>query len=493
MNSIQSMGEILGNKYLKPITRDLVIFRSAVNDIIAQDFLKIKKNLLEETIKHFHLGYDVYRNYITIPDVKNGEVVNVAFRSLDDGEKEKYFKQKGCESWIFNERGLEVAKKMGGVLITSNQFDCMSAWQVGIKNVVSVPVGKDGIGLWMELFKSIPKIYIAFENNKASKKLALNLADRIGSDRCFEIELPKDYQDLSSYFKKYTADDLKDLIRLAKPYYRHRFNNLKDVIDSIREHRDDFLTLKCLPPFLEIEEGWTMVLSGDSGIGKTSMALNITNELINRDIPVLFLPIEEGIKAMGKRFLQVKYHKTKQEVRDFQNEDWEKIIPEVGDLPLYFSRPSSEEVNNVIDQAKRYFGVKFVIVDHLDLLVRNSDSKNINTDTAKAVQNFVSLGQAHNIIFLLLHHINKPAFIGLKSKKPKKEDLKGTSTIYQDAKAVIMLSYTDGDNKKIEIDIVKNKGEEGSRIYDFNVATGVVGADSTDIYKSPAQKALADF
>jgi hypothetical protein len=50
--------------------------------------------------------------------------------------------------------------------------------------------------------------------------------------------------------------------------------------------------------------------------------------------------------------------------------------------------------------------------------------------------------------------------------------LKGSSSTYQDPRSVIMLSSP--EKGQIEIDIVKNKGEMGSKIYNFNYGTGSI-------------------
>lgn len=143
--------------YKIPLENDLSIFDEGIRNIqTAKDFIKIDKNLSDETINNFRIGYDYYRDYITIPEKKNGSIVNIAYRSLSKDAKTKYVKMKGAENWIFNEDGIEEAKKKGAVLICSNQFDAMSAWQNGIKNVISIPVGKDAVGDWILLLESIP-------------------------------------------------------------------------------------------------------------------------------------------------------------------------------------------------------------------------------------------------------------------------------------------------------------------------------------------------
>ena len=490
--NIQSLRNTIGGNYSKPNVNDMVMFRTQLSEnTIAQDYLRIQKNLSDETVKIFCLGYDYYRNQIAIPEMKNKELINIAYRSLDKDAKVKYAKEKGCENWIFNEQSIDLAKEKQGILVVSNQFDAMSAYQAGFKNVVSVPVGKNAVGEWIELFDSIPKVYIAFENTKHSKRFALDLAERIGTDKSYEVLFPDDVVDCNQYFKQHDSNEFKELIRDARPFYKYKFQGLRDVIDSIKEKTENVLKLKCIP-FVEFEQDWLAILSGTSNIGKTSIGLNIANELADRGIPNLVLPFERGIRTVGKRYLQVHLKKTQGELDSISEEEWDKIVPDLVDLPLYFSVPSREEIKETIAKAKKLFNIKVIIVDHLDYLVRKS-TENHNVETSNTLQEFKSLAQEFNIIFIIIHHIKKTEGVGGVTRKPKMEDLKGSSSIYQDPEAVIMLSSP--DTGQLEVDIVKNKGMMGSKIFDFNLATGVVGEDITNIphLMTETQKAQEGF
>ena len=496
---IQSLRNTIGGSYSVPNSEDFArafstLFDGQKDSNLALDYLRIRRNLSDETIKYFTLGYDSYKNQILIPERKNNFLVNISYLNLDETSKIKYQKDKNCENWIFNEKGLEVAKDKQGILIVSNQFDAMSAYQAGFKNVVSVPVGKGSYGEWIELFDSIPKVYIAFENKKQSKKLALDLAERIGTDKTYEVVFPDDIVDCNQFFKQHDSNEFKDLIREARPFYKYKFQGLRDVIDSIKEKTENVLKLKCIP-YIEFEQDWLVVLSGDSNTGKTSHCLNVANELSERGIPNLVLPFERGVRTVGKRFLQVHLNKTQGELDAMADSDWDKVLPDLVDLPLYFSVPSREEIKETVAKAKKLFNIKVVIVDHLDYLVRKSND-NHNVETSNTLQEFKSLAQEHNIIFLVIHHTKKPAGVGSGPRKPKMEDLKGSSSIYQDPEAVIMLSSP--DKGQLEVDIVKNKGPMGSKIFDFNLATGVVGEDITNVpslmnEKQKVQKSFEEF
>lgn len=477
MEKIQSFRQTLGGSYNFPYYDFTWCTKGLEASELARDYLKITRNLSDETISKFKIGYDPLKSNITIPETKNGEIVNIAYRTLDEKQKTKYIKEKGCENWIFNEGALEIAKKKQGILIVSNQFDAMSAYQAGFENVVSVPVGKGSYGEWIELFDTIPKVFIAFENTKQGKKLALDLAERIGTDKSFEVLFPDGINDCNEFFKLHDSTEFRERIRQARPFYKYKFSGLRDVIDSIKEKTENVIKLKCIP-FVEFEQDWIAILSGVSNTGKTSHILNVASELAERGIPTLVMPFERGIRTVGKRFLQVQLKKTQGELDAMSDAEWDVVVDDIQDLPVYFSVPSREEIRETVIKAKKLFNTKVILVDHLDYLVRKS-TENHNVETSNTLQEFKSLAQEFNIVFIIVHHIKKQDGHGSVPKKPKMEDLKGSSSIYQDPEAVIMLSSP--SKGELEVDIVKNKGTMGSRIFDFNLATGVVGDDVTDV------------
>ena len=490
-SKIQSIKESLNVSYVKPSTDNVNKYcESLFAHPDALDYLHIGRGFSTETIINFKLGYDVDRNAITIPVYKRGELINIRYRHLDPNANAKYTQEKGCEVWLFNEDGIEKGRTKGGVLIVEGEFDCMSAWQAGFKNVISPASGKDSYGVWLELLDSIPKVYVSYDNDKPGKSAGIDLANRVGTEKSFEVLYPEGCKDANDYFKSHDAEEYKNLLRSARPYYKYKYQGVKDIIDSIREKKENILKLKCIP-FIEFEEDWLVVLSGVSNIGKTSYAMNIADEVVSKGIPCLVLPIERGIRTVGKRFLQTRFDKTADELTAFYDEDWNKIIPDIMELPLFFSMPSVSEVNETVIKAKRLFNTKVVIIDHLDLLVRKSDPKNINTETSTVIQNFKQIAQEHGIIFIIVHHIKKQEGIGAIPKKPRIEDLKGSSSVYQDPEAVIMLS--EPEKGQLEVNILKNKGVMGSKIFFFNTATGKIGDEVGKVEKKVVQSSLDNF
>lgn len=476
-DKIQSLRQTMGGSYTKPsIERLNELCENLKNNRDAFDYLTITRGINENTIDNFKLGYDIEKNAISIPIFKRGELVNIKYRNLDPESKSKYTQEKGCEVWIYNEDGISRGQEKGGVLIVEGEFDLMSCWQAGLKNVISPASGKDSYGVWLELLDTIPKVFIAYDNDKPGKKASIEMSERIGTDKSFEVLYPEGIKDANEYFKKYNVNDYKSLIAHAKPYYKYTYQGLDSVIESIKNKGEKRLNLDCLP-FVKLDEDWMVIVSGRSGIGKTSYVMNIAKELMDKNIPTLVLPFERGIRTVGGRFLQVKFNKTEDELIAYDDSDWMELLPKVMDLPLYFALPHSNEVREIVEKAKRLFGIKVVIVDHLDYSIVTD--KNEVSEMKRVLQEWKTICLENNIIFIIVHHVNKDRDgKGSASKKLKIEDLKGGSASYQVPEAVVLLSSPDKD--KIEIDIVKNKGVESSRIFKFVQGTGFIGEDITD-------------
>ena len=144
---IKSLGDQLGAVYTRPNPERLAHYQLMLmgNDT-AMQYLSQARNLTVDTIKHFGLGFDTDKQAIAIPVYKKGELINIKYRFLNPTSA-KYIGERNAEVWLYNDEGIEEAKKKGGVLIVEGEFDCMSAWQAGIKNVVSPASGKDSYGM----------------------------------------------------------------------------------------------------------------------------------------------------------------------------------------------------------------------------------------------------------------------------------------------------------------------------------------------------------
>lgn len=489
---IQSFRSNIGAGYIKPDPSRLHTYRENLKESSrALDYLNITRGINKQTIDNFKLGYDIDKDAIVIPVFKHDELVNLKYRYIDPDKKPKYTQEKGCEVWVYNEDGISRGQTKGSVLITEGEFDCMSAWQAGFRNVISPASGKDSYGVWIEMLDTIPKIYIAYDNDKAGKGASLQLAERLGIDKSYEVMYPEDIKDANDFFKIHDSNKYLELIKSAKPFYKYTYQGLDSVIDLMRIKGDNRMTLNCLP-YIKPHEDWVIMVSGISGAGKTSYVMNIADELISKDIPTLVLPYERGIKDVGQRFLQVNLDKTEDELYKFTDLDWSKTIEKVSEYPLYFSTPSKEEMFEIFLKAKKLFGIKVIIIDHLAYFLGGVEKNNQVAEIQSVMQGWKNFCLENNIILVIVHHIRKGDNTAVTVRKPKMEDLVGGASTFQVAEGVVMLSNP--QKGQLYIDVLKNKGEMGYKLFSINEKTGRLGLElSSGEQTNPREEGLEGF
>jgi DNA primase len=819
-NRIQSLRDSIGVEYAKPTMEKL---EKMITDLkeseIAQQYLLVERGLTDETIKHFKLGYDKERNAIAIPVFKKGELINIKYRFIEPN-KVKYTQEKNAEVWLFNDEGIQQGLEKKAILIVEGEFDLMATWQSGFKSVVSVASGKDSYGVWLELLDPIPMVFIAYDNDKAGQGASIKFAERIGTEKCFEIQYPEGVKDANEFFKTHTKEDFIELKNNARPFYKYQFKGLGDIIKNLREDDTEYLKTKFIPD-VEFGKDWITVVSGRSNAGKchakgtsilmadgkiknvedikigdfvmgedskpkevlnlgkgidtlyriwergeyydvnsehilslwknvwdkkekrsykryeeisvkdfikftkakqnkyqgwkvgiefqekrvslepyilglwlgdgtsskpdlttadveieniwkefalknnlsvneycqtnnksktlalscglqngqnyflnrlqeynlinkkhipheyktnsekvrlellaglidtdgnlskssygecyeitqksndlandivylarslgfrvkisksvksikeinfkgeynrihifgdlsripvilnrkrtefkskkdylkskikieelntgeyygftltgnglyvlgnftvthnTSYLMNIAGDFAKNDTPVLIMPFERGVDSVGQRFLQANFDKTRDDFKMMDDSEWDKVIKESIELPIYFSVPKREEIVDTIVKSKRIFNTKIVVIDHLDYVVRHVNG-NREAEIANTLQNLKRVAEEHSILILIVTHIRKIDTVGAEVlRKPNIEDLKGSASLYQDPECVIMI-YQGEEEDTLKVDVLKNKGKMSTKEFKFNQATGKLTESNFD-------------
>jgi twinkle protein len=129
---------------------------------------------------------------IAFPYTVNGELLNVKYRSMTE---KKFRQEKNAEKTLF---GHDLITDKSQLVIVEGECDAMAAWAYGIE-AVSLPSGianSDWIEsewAWLEQFD---RILIAVDMDEAGRKGLREIAERLGTWRCFEVVLPaKDLND----------------------------------------------------------------------------------------------------------------------------------------------------------------------------------------------------------------------------------------------------------------------------------------------------------
>ena len=140
---------------------------------------------------------------------REGKLVNTKFRG-----KGKDFKMiKGAELVFYN---LDAIKDEKVAYIVEGEIDCLSLYEAGIYNAVSVPNGASKGNQKLEYldncwqyFEGKEQIILFTDGDEAGYSLREELARRLGYERCLKVNYPENCKDANEVLMRYGKDTLK--------------------------------------------------------------------------------------------------------------------------------------------------------------------------------------------------------------------------------------------------------------------------------------------
>ncbi len=445
------------------------------NDKEAYEYLSKIRGFSDKTIEHFKLGVD--GDWIAIPHFQDGKLWNFKMRNY----KEKEFKRvQGQPSVLFNIDNLNQKKKT--LVIVESETDCIAAWQMGVKNIVGLTTGAGTfLPEWIPNTLKFKEIYICLNSDVAGQKGAKTLAEKLGLNKCRNVLLP--VKDVNDFMLNYTSEEFNKLLKEAK---KPEIKNIQSISSYVKD-LDDWLeqegTLSGLRlPMLTIDnylngfkEEDLIIVSGDTGVGKTTISLNFLHHFIQNNHKCLGFFLEGKIKYYILRMMSLETGILYKELKE--NLEWENIKKRFSDYPLYFySGPQMDldenKLINLLKVAVSLYDIEFVLIDNLQKFVR--DDADTVQRTSRAVSVLKDLAVDLKIPILLITHIRKPE---RDKKRVTMHDAKSSSSIYQVADIYLTLwndkAPTDEEDDMM-LSIDKNRLGEGGMdipvVFEKNIA-----------------------
>ena len=167
-------------------------------------------------------------------------------------------------------------------------------------------------------------------------------------------------------------------------------------------------------------QDWDLIIiSGQSGYGKTTCAQSIAVNMAEQWLPVLFFSYEVLVSHLWKKFVEM----------------WA-----TDDLPIYSVEKHTTGnvgwIQEKLKEAKEKFWIKVVVIDHLGFLIpkhKLEASGNYATYVGQVMRELKTLAKDEKIIIILPVHVRK-------SDDPGMNDLKDSSAISQESDMVLMLN-----------------------------------------------------
>lgn len=329
-----------------------------------------------------------------------------------------------------------------------------------------------GSGLLAELANKVPTAahvehYGRIVKESATKRSLMSAASRL-------VEL--------SFDDSLAADELLDkaeveVFALTQSHLMDTFipvkQALSDSFDRLDELHKQAEGLRGIPTgFKDLDDTLAgmqrsnlLILASRPGVGKTSLALNIAQNLaVNYKRPVGFFSLEMSREELVDRLLvaQADIDAWRLKTGKLDEDDFTKLSNAMGELaeaPLYIDDTPALSILEMRTKSRRLqveAGVDLIVVDYLQL-ARSRQLENRVQEVSEISQGLKNLARELKIPVLAISQLSR-AVEQRGTRRPQLADLRESGSIEQDADVVMFIWREDEEKpENIVLDIAKHR------------------------------------
>lgn len=164
---------------------------------------------------------------------RDGKLINIKFR----GPKKSFKLVKDAELIFYN---LDAIKEEETAIITEGEIDCLSLYECGIYNAVSVPNGAapgnqrlEYLDNCWEYFEKKTKVILMVDNDEPGKRLREELARRIGYEKCWQVGYPDGCKDANDILVKHGKAALASIVETAQQWPIEGLITMDDMFETV--------------------------------------------------------------------------------------------------------------------------------------------------------------------------------------------------------------------------------------------------------------------
>jgi replicative DNA helicase len=201
-----------------------------------------------------------------------------------------------------------------------------------------------------------------------------------------------------------------------------------------------------------LQNGEMIIVAGRPSMGKTSLALNITEHLgLIEKVPIAIFSLEMGRQQLAERFLCSISEIDSQKVRRglLSDEHYKKLADacaELSEAPIYIDDTSTLTPLELRAKARRLksrHDIQCIMVDYLQLMNIGSGRTESRQQEITTISRYLkSLARELNVPVMVLSQLNR-APEGREGHRPRMSDLRESGSIEQDADVVMLLHRED--------------------------------------------------
>lgn len=368
------------------------------------------------------------------------------------------------------------------VVITEGELDALSVSQAFGNRypVLSLPQGatsaKKTLQTHYEYLDNFEKIVLCFDNDEPGQKAIEEAASVLPAGKVYVMQLPT--KDANDCLVHHGPEPITKAYWNAREWKPDGIVNARDLKDEVLNP----IEVEVVPyPFSGLNEklggiriGELVTITAGSGVGKTTLVRELIYDLaVKKGLPVGVMALEESNKRTMEGLISIHLEQNIVLSRELVGkEKLAQAFDEVAKPNLFlFDHFGSTEIENVLNRIRymaKALGVKYVVIDHLSILMSglagNDERKMIDV----AMTKLRTLVSELDIAMLLVSHLRRPD--GDKGHEDGAVvhlgQLRGSHSIAQLSDAVLGLQRDPEDptEPRIELVVLKNRwsGDRGS-------------------------------
>ena len=218
-----------------------------------------------------------------------------------------------------------------------------------------------------------------------------------------------------------------------------------------------------------LHRGQLIVLSARPGCGKSALALQITNNVIDAGYKVMYLPLEmTEYETFQRMIIQQQVVYDSDEAKNPTEEQKADIRSYLMDLErselfsMYYGLNGIADIEKKITEEQPFL----VVVDQLTQVNPVGKPKDIRDKYIQITNTLKRIALNENVCILALHQLNREA---AQRNTPSLENLAESDSVGRDADVVLMLKQDEEEDykelKRTDLVVVKNRqGKVGNKI-----------------------------
>lgn len=381
----------------------------------------INNQITEEVIYQPSLGKEVPS--IVFNYFQGENIINKKYRTLD----KKFTQSPGTKNIFY---GLNDIVEAEEIYIVEGEMDKLALWEIGIKNVISVPNGaNDNDDVWENserYISSVKKFYIATDCDEKGQLLSEKIAQRLGRWRCLRV-----------VFKNKDANDdliegrsvLEDSVASARPYPLSGTYTVEDLFDPIMKLYENGTPETIYPkkdffgPMKEVfstMRGHLVTVTGIPSHGKSNFVdwyvLNLIND---HNLKASWFSPEHHPMSLHQttfieKFTGKPFDKEKAEKFGYERVSYEEILryKDWANERVYLTGPEGSEsptwkwlLGKFKEQMYSY-GIDIFIVDAFNKVLFDQKGNKLDL-ISECLTELTSFAQRNNVIIFLVAHPTK--------------------------------------------------------------------------------------